>query len=125
MKSKPVIVKGRTLNLASPFVRDLAITVAAAVDIDANKDGKVDPGEYLGFGQVLLSSIFRNFSSAPEAIREISQKTSTEFQELKLVFVEGFDLENDKAEEFVERGFSVALDLYSLVRDIGDNMKAA
>lgn len=122
---KQVVLKGKTLNLASPFVRDVAVTLSAGIDIDANKDGDISPGEYLAFGQVLLSSAFRNFSTAPDAIKEIGQKTSTEFQELKTVFVEAFDLANDVAEGFIERGFSIAADMYTLVRDIQSAAKNA
>lgn len=99
------VVNNRTIEFASPLVRDLAKSVSAAFQIDANKNKKIEPMEWLAFGQVLVVSGFRHYSSAPEAWKDILDANSPERKELIEVFATSFDIENDKLEVLIEDSF--------------------
>ena len=119
------LVNGKELDLATPFVRDFALTLSAGINVDSNRDGKIELGEWLAFGQIAVMTIFRRYKDAGEAIRQIGNKNGAEFAELKMVFVEAFDVTNDIFEDYFERGISILADCYTLVRDITDSSQAA
>jgi len=113
-----VAVNNRSIEFASPVVRDLAVVISQAVDIDKNRDKKIDLGEWFSFGQILASALFRQYGNANDALADFRDANSLERKELIAVFTEGFDLPNDTAETIIEETLAFVEDFATRGADL-------
>ena len=120
-----VVVNNKGIDVASPFVRDVADSVSKLIGIDANQDGNVSLGEGLAVGQDLIFKVMKHYANVQEAIAQLGDANSEERKELIAVFIEGFDLANDKVEQavekviaYLERTITDGVKLYEEVRSL-------
>lgn len=97
-----VVINNKPIDVASPFVADVADLVSKLIKIDADGDGSISVFEGLNAGQVLIFKVMAQYQKAPEAIEQIRDANSEERKELMEVFKQGFDLENDEVEYLIE-----------------------
>lgn len=109
------LVNGKSIDLASPLVRDFAMTINNIVYLDKNRDGKIDIGEGSTFAMQLFQAVLRNYSTIGEAIAQLKDADSTERKELIAVFSTGFDLADDDLEELIEGTISDLEDIATRV----------
>lgn len=100
-----VLINNRSIEFASPFVRDLAELVSKALRLDMDGDGNISLTEGLVFGQSLIVSFMKHYDSVKDALEDLKDADSTERKELIRIFSEGFDLDNDEIESLIERTF--------------------
>ena len=98
-----VIINERSIEFASPFVRDVAELISKGLRIDADKDGKISLTEGLVLGQSVIVSLMKHYSSVLDAVADLKDADAIERKELIKVFSEGFDLEDDTIESLIER----------------------
>lgn len=91
------------IEISKQIIRAIAVVISGLLNIDANKDGKVDLGEGSALAMMLFQQIVANYANFGEFIAEIKDVDSTERKELITVFREGFDMSNDEAEQKVEQ----------------------
>lgn len=97
-----VLINNKPIDVASPFVADIADLISKLIKIDADKDGSISLFEGLNAGQVLIFKVMAQYQKAPEAIEQLRDADSTERKELIKVFNQSFDLNNDKVEDLIE-----------------------
>lgn len=97
-----VLINNKPIDVASPFVADVADLISKLIKIDADKDGSISLFEGLNAGQVLIFKVMAQYQKAPEAIEQLRDADSTERKELIKVFNQSFDLNNDKVEDLIE-----------------------
>ena len=97
-----VVINNKPIDVASPFVADVADLVSKLIKIDADGDGSISVFEGLNAGQVLIFKVMAQYQKAPEAIEQIRDADSEERKELMEVFKQGFDLENNEVEDLIE-----------------------
>jgi hypothetical protein len=97
-----VLINNKPINVASPFVADIADLISKLIKIDADKDGSISLFEGLNAGQVLIFKVMAQYQKAPEAIEQLRDADSTERKELIKVFNQSFDLDNDEVEDLIE-----------------------
>ena len=110
-----VLVNDRSIEFASPFVRDLAELVSKALRLDMDGDGSISLTEGLVFGQSLIVSFMKHYDSVGDALEDLKDADSTERKELIRIFSEGFDLDNDEIESLIERTFTFLEDTVTKV----------
>lgn len=86
-----------------PLVRDFALLITSAVNIDTNRDGKIDLTEGLIFGQTAIMIVINRYASFAESIQELLKADSERRKELIQVFNDNLDLPNDNVEELLEK----------------------
>ena len=97
-----VLINNKPIDVASPFVADVADLISKLIKIDADKDGSISLFEGLNAGQVLIFKVMAQYQKAPEAIEQLRDADSTERKELIKVFNQSFDLDNDEVEDLIE-----------------------
>lgn len=97
-----VLINNKPIDVASPFVADVADLISKLIKIDADKDGEISLFEGLNAGQVLIFKVMAQYQKAPEAIEQLRDADSTERKELIKVFKQSFNLDNDKVEGLIE-----------------------
>ena len=97
-----VLINNKPIDVASPFVADVADLISKLIKIDADKDGEISLFEGLNAGQVLIFKVMAQYQKAPEAIEQLRDADSTERKELIKVFNQSFDLNNDKVEDLIK-----------------------
>lgn len=98
-----VIVNERSIEFASPFVRDVAELISKGLRIDSDKDGKISLTEGLVLGQSVIVTLMKHYSDALQAVEDLKDADAIERKELIKVFSEGFDLDDDTIESLIER----------------------
>jgi hypothetical protein len=98
-----VIVNERSIEFASPFVRDVAELISKGLRIDADKDGKISLTEGLVLGQSVIVALMKHYSDVLQAVEDLKDADAIERKELIKVFSEGFDLDDDTIESLIER----------------------
>lgn len=98
-----VIINERSIEFASPFIRDVAELISKGLRIDADGDGKISLTEGLVLGQSLIISLMKHYSSVLDAVADLKDADAIERKELIQVFSEGFDLDDDTIESLIER----------------------
>jgi hypothetical protein len=101
-----VLINSQPIDIASPFVADVADLVSKLIKIDADGDGSISVFEGLNAGQVLIFKVMAQYQKAPEALEQLKDADSSERKELLSVFNQAFDLSNDEAEQLIEDTFS-------------------
>lgn len=97
-----VLINNKPIDVASPFVADVADLISKLIKIDADKDGEISLFEGLNAGQVLIFKVMAQYQKAPEAIEQLRDADSTERKELIKVFKQSFNLDNDEVEGLIE-----------------------
>jgi len=97
------VVNERTIEFASPFIRDVAALIGQAVNIDSNQNKKIEITEWLSVGQTFVVTGLRHYSNLPDVLADLKDANSAERKDLIAVFTEGFDLPDDEAEALVEQ----------------------
>lgn len=97
-----VVINNKPIDVASPFLADVADLISKLIKIDADKDGSISLFEGLNAGQVLIFKVMAQYQKAPEAIEQLRDADSTERKELIKVFNQSFDLDNDEVEDLIE-----------------------
>jgi len=97
-----VLINNKPIDVASPFVADVADLISKLIKIDADKDGSISLFEGLNAGQVLIFKVMAQYQKAPEAIEQLRDADSTERKELIKVFNQSFDLDNDEVEDLIK-----------------------
>lgn len=98
-----VLINERSIEFASPFVRDVAELISKGLRIDADKDGKISLTEGLVLGQSVIVTLMKHYNDALEAVNDLKDADAIERKELIKVFSEGFDLDDDAIESLIER----------------------
>lgn len=98
-----VIINERSIEFASPFVRDVAELISKGLRIDADKDGKISLTEGLVLGQSVIVALMKHYSDVLQAVEDLKDADAVERKELIKVFSEGFDLDDDVIESLIER----------------------
>jgi len=114
------LVTGKSIDLATPLVRDFATTINAIVTLDKNRDGRIDIGEGSTFAMQLLQAVLRNYSTISEALAQLKDANSAERKELVAVFSDGFDLNDNDLEQLIEGTIS---DLEDIATRIAGRIK--
>jgi len=97
-----VVINNKPIDVASPFLADVADLISKLIKIDADKDGSISLFEGLNAGQVLIFKVMAQYQKAPEAIEQLRDADSTERKELIKVFKQSFDLDNDEVEDLIQ-----------------------
>lgn len=105
-----VSINNRTIEFASPFIRDLADLISKALRVDADGDGKVSLAEGLVLGQSAIVAFMKHYNNVTDALDDLKDADSEERKELIRVFSQGFDLDNDTVEILIERTFAFVED---------------
>lgn len=98
----PAKLAEKGIEISKPVIRDFASVISSLINIDANRDGKIDTGEGFGFGAILFNAVLRHYANLGEFLAEMKDTDSAERKELITVFKEGFDLQNDEVEFLIE-----------------------
>lgn len=117
-------INNRTIEFASPFVRDLADLISKALRIDADGDGKVSLAEGLVLGQSAIVAFMKHYNSAIDALEDLKDADSEERKELIRVFSQGFDLDNDTVETLIERTFAFVEEVITKTISLSSEWKA-
>ena len=99
---KFIALNGKGIEVASPFVADVADTISKLVRIDSDQDGSISLSEGLVAGQDLIVKVMKHYSTVAEAIGELKDTESEERKELIAVFKTAFSLDDVELEELIE-----------------------
>lgn len=119
-----VSINNRTIEFASPFIRDLADLISKALRVDADGDGKVSLAEGLVLGQSAIVAFMKHYNSVTDALEDLKDADSEERKELIRVFSQGFDLDNDTVELLIERTFAFVEDTVTKVVGLASEWQA-
>ena len=108
---------------AKLLAETLGKVVSAAVQIDKNKNGKIETMEIFELVQVLGMEIFKVYGDFKEGIDQISNIDSKDFRFLVDAFASKFDLENDEAENLIEKIAYLIADAIELVDEAKEILK--
>jgi len=108
---------------AKVLAETLGKVVSAAVQIDKNKNGKIETMEIFELVQVLGMEIFKVYGDFKEGIDQISNIDSKDFRFLVDAFASKFDLENDEAENLIEKIAYLIADAIELVDEAKEILK--
>ena len=103
---------------AKKLVESFAKVVSAVAKIDTNGDGKLQLNEIFELVQVLASEIFTVYGDVETGIEQLSNTDSKDFRVIVAAFAAKFDLEDDHAEELIEKTLNFVLDGYELFEEI-------
>jgi hypothetical protein len=108
---------------AKVLAETLGKVVSAAVQIDKNKNGKIETMEIFELVQVLGMEIFKVYGDFKEGINQIANADSQDFRYLVDAFASKFDLENDDAENLIEKIAYLIADAIELVDEAKEILK--
>ena len=108
---------------AKLLAETLGKIVSAAVQIDKNKNCKIETMEIFELVQVLGMEIFKVYGDFKEGINQIANADSKDFRYLVDAFASKFDLENDEAENLIEKIAYLIADAIELVDEAKEILK--
>ena len=103
---------------AKKLVESFAKVVSAVAGIDKNKDGKLQVNEIFDIVQVLAMEIFNVYGDIETGIAQLGNTDSKDFRVIVDAFAAKFDLEDNHAEELIEKTLNFVLDGYELFEEI-------
>lgn len=103
---------------AKKLVESFAKVVSAVAGIDKNKDGKLQVNEIFEIVQILAMEIFNIYGDIETGIEQLGNTDSQDFRFIVNAFAAKFDLEDDHAEELIEKTLNFVLDGYELFEEI-------
>jgi hypothetical protein len=108
---------------AKLLAETLGKIVTAAIKIDQNDNGKIETMEIFELVQVLAVELFKVYGDIKEGIDQIANIDSKDFRFLVDAFASKFDLENDEAENLIEKIAYLLADAIEIVDEAKELLK--